>query len=111
MIGADLAVARHFASIAVGHYRRAHRPMDARMLAYLDALARGFTDETPPGSEESQSEHDVPLSADQAAEILGCTPQWIRRIASDLDGRRVAGRWVFSRRAVLEYAEARRGAA
>ncbi|WP_420220534.1 helix-turn-helix domain-containing protein [Mycobacterium marinum] len=80
------------------------------MLAYLDALARGFADETPSRAQESQSEHDVPLSADEAAEILGCSTQWVRRIAADLDGRQVAGRWIFHRSAVMDYAEARRGA-
>ncbi|RFZ42686.1 hypothetical protein MSS4_04651 [Mycobacterium marinum] len=106
----DLVVARHFADIAVGHYRRAGRPLDARMLAYLDALARGFADETCSEADESQSEHDIGVR--ETSKQLGCSEQYVRRIHSDLDGRRCpCGRgWVFPRRSVIAYAEARRGA-
>ena len=43
----------------------------------------------------------------QAAEILGCTPRWARKIHADLDGRRCGSQWVFRRQTVAEYARAK----
>lgn len=43
----------------------------------------------------------------EAATMLDCHPRTIRRIAADLDGQIVAGRWCFSRSAVAEYAQSR----
>jgi hypothetical protein len=50
--------------------------------------------------------HDVHLSAREVAEVLGCTDRQVRRIANDLDGEFVDGRWIFPQAAVREYVEA-----
>lgn len=39
----------------------------------------------------------------EAARILGCRPEWVRRISTQLDGERVGGRWVYPREAVEEH--------
>lgn len=49
-----------------------------------------------------------PIGSAEAATILGWTIRWTQKLAADLDGVRVGGRWLFSRKAVTEYAEARR---
>lgn len=41
----------------------------------------------------------------EAAEILGCSPRWVRTIAASLGGRRVGRVWVFDRVAVVAYRE------
>ncbi len=48
-----------------------------------------------------------PIGVREAADILGTSVQWVRRIAADLDGRRVGRDWIFQRSTVEEYAEAR----
>ncbi|WP_454788510.1 helix-turn-helix domain-containing protein [Mycolicibacterium lutetiense] len=57
---------------------------------------------------QSDQDADDLISTEQAAEILGCSPRHARRLSTDLDGYRVAGRWTYSRSTVTEYAQARR---
>lgn len=47
------------------------------------------------------------IDAQEAAGILGVTARHVRRLAADLDGHRIAGRWVFNRQNVIDYAEGR----
>lgn len=47
------------------------------------------------------------ISSAQAAKLLGCSRRHVSRIATDLDGQLVAGRWMFHRAAVAEYADAK----
>lgn len=54
-----------------------------------------------------QQESEVMIDTDEAAQILGCSTRYIRRIAADLDGQNIAGRWIFNRRNVTDYAEAK----
>lgn len=63
-----------------------------------------------PESEATQEESGVAelINTSAAAETLGCTERHIRRIAADLDGTRIAGRWCFHRTTVTEYSTARR---
>lgn len=59
------------------------------------------------GCEAGQSEPDVPITAREAADILGLSKRQCQRLAADLDGQLVDGRWQFSRAAVVEYQEGR----
>jgi excisionase family DNA binding protein len=52
-------------------------------------------------------ESDELITAKEAAEVLGCSKRQIQRMASDLDGKIVGGRWLFSRATVVGYAEER----
>ncbi|WP_396836810.1 helix-turn-helix domain-containing protein [Mycobacterium sp. ITM-2016-00318] len=56
----------------------------------------------------AQLELSVVVSAREAAHILGCTTRHVRRLAADLEGEEVGGRWLFSRSAVEAYAKGRR---
>ena len=47
----------------------------------------------------------------EAAAILNCDPRHVRRLANDLDGRRINGRdWVFTKSVVKQYQEESRSA-
>jgi predicted DNA-binding transcriptional regulator YafY len=51
------------------------------------------------------------ITAQEAAEMLGCSKRQVQRLATDLDGQLVGGHvWVFNRTAVLTYAEGKRNA-
>lgn len=60
--------------------------------------------EPPPAQRQSTPEQVDTL---QAADLLGITPRHVRRIAADLDGQRIAGRWIFNRNNIIDYREGR----
>lgn len=49
---------------------------------------------------EPWASHDQ-ISTEEAARMLKCTDRWVRYRAESLGGRRIAGRWVFSRAEVV----------
>lgn len=49
------------------------------------------------------------ITAEQAAALLGMSARQAKRIANDLDGQIIGGRWLFPRCAVIEFAAARAG--
>lgn len=62
---------------------------------------------TEPDSEAEQLGNDL-IDSDEAARILGCSARWVTKIGNDLDGKQVAGgRWIFHRRKVIDYANAK----
>jgi hypothetical protein len=75
----------------------------------LEALDRLLATTSVCGSESvtppQELRTDDLIDSKTAARILGCSREWIGRIAFDLDGRKVSGRWVFERQAVVEYAD------
>jgi hypothetical protein len=48
------------------------------------------------------------LTVAEAAEILDCSPEWVRRIADDLGGWRHGWQWVIPRQNVIDYANSER---
>ena len=69
---------------------------------HLTSSADGTEHEAP------QQQSDQAIDTAEAAQILGCSTRYIRKIATDLDGQQIAGRWIFHRHNVTEYAEAKR---
>lgn len=59
------------------------------------------------GCRHRESKPDVPITAREAAVTLGISSRQVRRLAADLDGQLVDGRWQFNRSAVTEYAKER----
>jgi hypothetical protein len=61
---------------------------------------------------EPESATDTPqlnlIGVKAVAIELGCTPQHVRRIAKDIGGHLVEGRFVFRREDVIDYAEGRK---
>jgi hypothetical protein len=84
----------------------AHRPVPPRVkdlnIAALQWMSAG-RHESVDGPEELTP--DTLIGTAEAAAILGCTPRHAARLAADLDGQLVEGRWVFRRQTVVEYAE------
>lgn len=62
------------------------------------------------GQDASQLEQDDLIDAKEAAVMLGRSKRQAVRLANDLDGRIVSGRWIFSRHAVADYVEGMRHA-
>lgn len=60
-----------------------------------------------PKTQVPQEELETTIDTAEAAALLGYSTRHVRRIAADLDGRLVAGRWIFHRRTVAEYADAK----
>lgn len=57
--------------------------------------------------ETAQSNTEVRISAREAATMLGISKRQVQRLAADLDGEIIDGRWLFRRPTVNEYAEGR----
>jgi hypothetical protein len=47
------------------------------------------------------------ITATDAAEILECSRRHVTRIATDLDGRKIGGHWMFDLATVCEYRDAK----
>jgi hypothetical protein len=60
-----------------------------------------------PGAVEPELKAEKLIGAREAADILGMSKRQVQRLAADLDGQIIDGRWLFKERTVLTYAEAR----
>lgn len=100
------AAAAHCARITAAHYRLAGIEPPHWLRQHLQSLtgsAHGTASPPPP----AEWLHDELIDSDQAASILGYSARYVRRIATDLDGQQICGRWAFSKQTVLAYATAR----
>jgi hypothetical protein len=103
--GDQLSWVRYAVRDVVARRRLACEPIPREFLllhAQLTSLV-GTENET----EEIELGLDDLVDATGSAQILGCSPRWVRYIAADLDGQRFGGRWVFHRHTVTGYAKAR----
>lgn len=88
----------------VARRRLENRPIPQEVIALQRVLSIASECGTETECSSKESEHDL-ISSDEAAEILCCTARRVTQIATDLDGRKIGGRWVFPRGPVLEYAD------
>lgn len=76
----------------------------------LDAAVRGMSPRGPSVVENAdggtQSKDDV-IGSVEVAKMLSLAPRQVRRRARQLGGTLVAGRWLFMRETVADYAERR----
>jgi hypothetical protein len=82
------------------------QPIPKGLGALLDELitsAHGSESPTVP----PQLVHNELIDTTEAAQILHCSPRWVRQIRNDLDGRNLNGRWIFKRHNVVDYAQER----
>jgi hypothetical protein len=56
----------------------------------------------------SQLDRDDLIDAQEAARMIGISKRQAQRLAHDICGLLIGGRWVFNKATVAEYAEARR---
>jgi hypothetical protein len=83
------------------------QPIPPAVVALRQKLEIASVCGTETDSEAEQLKDDL-IDSDTAAEILGYSSRWVRKIHASLDGRCIAGSWVFQRQKVIEYAEGRR---
>jgi hypothetical protein len=109
----DLRAAYYCCSEVLRTRRRVGAPIPDWMTAYfrrLDAAYRGMAPRGPSvvenGDEGTQSKDDV-IGSVEVAKMLSLAPRQVRRRATQLGGTLVAGRWLFMRETVAEYAERR----
>lgn len=81
-------------------------PLSPRTLAFLRALHN--TAEQPPGSDAgTRPPHSatVEITAHQAAELLACSPEFVRRLArlGRLDGHKAGPVWLINRASLDVY--------
>jgi len=103
----DLRAAYFCARVTDGWTASDH-PIRRWLPTLLDRLAAELSaSQVGQGSEAdtAQLTPDEPITAAQAAAILGLSKRQVTRIARTLDGRIVCGRWLFNKQTVEEYAE------
>lgn len=99
----DIGAARYCARVTASLYRG--RPVPERLRRHITSLMSDNGPETQAPQEQSTYE---PIGIGTAARILGVTQRHVRRIAADLDGTRIDGRfWIFDREVVEAYARAK----
>lgn len=106
--GADVRAAYWCAAQVIrGRELHSHQvpPPVRALFDRLDAEVRMSRARHESDSRTAQLGSDQLIGVNEAADILGWTKRKVQRHATDLDGKRVAGQWVFSRSAVIEYLE------
>ncbi|RFZ48240.1 hypothetical protein MSS2_04756 [Mycobacterium marinum] len=101
----DLRAAYYCAAEVIRHRRRTGQPLPdwlRRHYAALDAAvlmsrSRHESESVPAQLGQEQ------ITAQEVADMLGCSKRQTLRLAADLDGRIVGGRWLFPRSAVGQY--------
>jgi excisionase family DNA binding protein len=107
----EARAAYYCAAALIRHRQRSGEPIPdwlRRHFGQLDAQIRASQSgqEWDCGAEELSQ--DKLITAREAAQVLGCSKRQVQRLAGDLDGQIIGGRWLFSSSAVAEYAEGRR---
>lgn len=97
---------------ALGHFvherDRAGRGVPAEVRAahcWLNTMSSTRHEES---CDYTELDHDDLIGTAEAAALLGLTQRQVQRLKNDLGGAQLSGRFIFARRQVVEYAEARR---
>ncbi|CPS10208.1 helix-turn-helix domain-containing protein [Mycobacteroides abscessus] len=100
------------ANEVLGRRRLAGVPIPHRLISLagrLDLHAAMSADGHENNYHQTGSDREDLIDSTQAARILGVTPRHLRRLHADLDGRKIAGRWMFKTSTVDEYRTAKEG--
>lgn len=109
--GEDLDCAYYVAHRFIGAQRAMNRPVPGTVLQWCRRVALAWelsADGHESDGETGELNQEELCDTAEAAHIMGVTERQARRLANDLDGRKVAGVWTFRRQAVVDYAEAKR---
>lgn len=104
LTASELSLARAAVAEAVVRRRQRRELVPAAMhelLARLDGLL--LTSAVSGTAAERDSAKSELIGTAEAARILGCCQEWVRRIGTKLSGEQVGGRWVYPREAVEEH--------
>lgn len=91
---------RRAIAAAQNERRAAGQPPHPELVRLGELLARPVTDSPPRPVEEPR-----PLTAVEAAQLLGVTPRTVRRLAPRLDGHKHGAAWLIPAAAVQEHIE------
>ncbi|WP_204807778.1 helix-turn-helix domain-containing protein [Mycobacterium riyadhense] len=91
----------------VARRRMFGQPIPSAVVALRQQLLIAASVHGSENNSDAEQLEDELIDSDEAAEILGCSTRWVRTIITDLEGRKVAGRWVFHRQTVIDYAASR----
>ncbi|MCF8781246.1 hypothetical protein [Rhodococcus ruber] len=108
LTGDAVAALRYTVRVALAARHRNGLPIPG-ILAELAAATSGAGQsdiETKPAQQDSNDMIDTM----EAARMLGCSNRQVRRLAPQLGGRIIAGRWLLERTAVTEHIQGRRTA-
>ena len=110
LTGTDLTAAYYVTAEVVRHRQRTGQPIPQWLSRHFDRLGAevrasrlGHESDRAAG----QSQQDKMITTREVAAILGCSKRQAQRLAAELDGFFVGGRWLFKRNSVIEYAEGR----
>ncbi len=102
--GRDIEVLAYAVRLAQQSRRRNGLP-PAKALDALAAAAAGVSAVGHPDIETEANYKTDLMDIDEAAGMLGCSTRQARRLAPQLGGRLVGGRWLVDRLAVAEHIE------
>ena len=78
-----------------------------RLSSLLDVMRRVVSTSAVPVTEARQSPNSSQsgvsqrIATEEARQLMNVSPEWVRRQASELDGRKIAGRWTYDKNLVL----------
>jgi hypothetical protein len=106
----DTQAAYHCAAAVIRSRQRTGAPIPEwlrRHYSRLDTQIRGLSES---GHESGQSDcvagqSNATISAREAAAILECSKRQVQRLAADIGGEFICGRWLFKLAAVKAYKE------
>ncbi|WP_110916855.1 helix-turn-helix domain-containing protein [Mycolicibacterium peregrinum] len=101
----DLGAALRCARIVVALYQPRCTPPQRILdhLADLERIASSSDSGTKHEVRQEESTTEL-ISTTEAAQILGCSTRYVRKIATSLDGHRIGRTWTFPRQEVEDYA-------
>ncbi|ULP45942.1 hypothetical protein [Mycolicibacter virginiensis] len=101
--------AAYFCVAAVIRGRELHNhevpPPVRALFNRLDAEVRMSRTRHESASDGRQSKHQDLIGVAEAAAVLGWSTRKVQRLAADLDGEMITGRWIFSKSKVDQYRE------
>lgn len=108
LAGDDLRAAYHTAAEVIRGRQRTGEPIPQWLRAHferLDTEIRGMSRPRHkiPGIGWCQPQLDEWIGVRETAEILKLSKRQVQRIASDLGGQLISGRWIFNRDTVTEH--------
>lgn len=110
MAADDVRPAYYCAAEVMRHRQRAGQPIPhwlSRHFDQLDAKIRASESGHESDRAAGQLDDEKLITAREAANIVGRSKRQVQRLAADLDGQIVGGRWLFQLNTVTEYAEER----
>jgi hypothetical protein len=99
----DRACAWYCVVEVINNRRFKGQPVPDWLLRYHDRLNLALS-KSGQDLEAVPAQSEQLITAAEAATMLNCSARKAKRLAADLDGQNIGGRWLFNRAVVREYA-------